>query len=78
MSSARCEKINWTIYAIAGALVAVLAVEPSLANELMLLRLLAVLIAAGHLHYGICVVRQLCVHFRINCFSITKRVSTKN
>ncbi|KAI8432898.1 hypothetical protein MSG28_013819 [Choristoneura fumiferana] len=29
----------------------------------------------AHIHYGACVVQQMCEHFRISCFHIKKRVS---
>uniref|UniRef100_A0A9J2PQA6 Ethanolaminephosphotransferase 1 n=1 Tax=Ascaris lumbricoides TaxID=6252 RepID=A0A9J2PQA6_ASCLU len=39
-------------------------------TELFLLRLLAVAVTLAHLHYGICLVRQLCNHFNIEAFSL--------
>lgn len=41
--------------------------------ELLSLRLLALFLTIGHVHYAICVVQQMCDHFKINCLSLTKR-----
>jgi len=38
--------------------------------ELTILRLFAVVITIAHVHFGVCVVRQLCDHFKIQAFSL--------
>ncbi|PIK37769.1 putative ethanolaminephosphotransferase 1 [Apostichopus japonicus] len=42
-------------------------------QELYVLYAVFLLILIVHMHYGICVVRQLCVHFGIYAFSLQKR-----
>uniref|UniRef100_A0A171A9W3 Ethanolaminephosphotransferase 1 n=1 Tax=Triatoma infestans TaxID=30076 RepID=A0A171A9W3_TRIIF len=42
--------------------------------ESLLLYLLWAFVTYAHIHYGTCVVRQLCGHFRIECF----RIATPN
>ncbi|VBB31105.1 unnamed protein product [Acanthocheilonema viteae] len=39
-------------------------------QELIFLRLAVAVIISAHLHFGICVVRQLCEHFKISAFSL--------
>ncbi|VDN85889.1 unnamed protein product [Brugia pahangi] len=39
-------------------------------QELIFLRFAVVVITLAHLHFGICVVRQLCGHFKIHAFSL--------
>lgn len=73
MSSTRCQTINWTVWSVAVAFVIALVVRPAYAVEVLLLRGLTAFVVIGHLHYGICVVRQLCDHFDIYCFFIGKR-----
>lgn len=33
-------------------------------------------VTTAHVHYGVCVVRQMCLHFGINCFSLKKGETT--
>ncbi|EFO27982.2 CDP-alcohol phosphatidyltransferase, variant [Loa loa] len=42
----------------------------SVYQELIFLRLGVIIITLTHLHFGICVVRQLCKHFKIYAFSL--------
>ncbi|XP_049788920.1 ethanolaminephosphotransferase 1-like [Schistocerca nitens] len=70
MSSTRCEIFNWLLLP-ASAVVALTLVLPVPLNvELGLVYSLTVLATCAHIHYGTCVVRQMCRHFRINCFQI--------
>uniref|UniRef100_A0A914GRS8 Ethanolaminephosphotransferase n=1 Tax=Globodera rostochiensis TaxID=31243 RepID=A0A914GRS8_GLORO len=39
-------------------------------SELLLLRVSSILFTLAHLHFGICVIRQLCDHFNIQPFSL--------
>lgn len=41
--------------------------------ELLLLYCLCVFTTVAHLHYGTCVVRQMCRHFKVHCFTIKKQ-----
>jgi len=69
MSVTRAELINKCL--ILYSLVAGLAVSGFLGEaELAYLQLLAFVVTAAHIHYGACVVRQLCSHFKINAFNL--------
>lgn len=69
MSASRCSAWNFLINVEAVAcLVSFLA--PSL--EVFCLYTLWLLSTYAHIHYGSCVVRQMCEHFRIRCFKVGK------
>lgn len=69
MSSSRSEAFNMLL--IPTALVTFLSVITRSARlEFGLAYSLCVFVALAHVHYGCCVVRQMCRHFRINCFSL--------
>lgn len=72
MSSTKCELINGL--AITFSLVALSSLLlPFMASiELLALRLLALILTIGHIHYAVSVVQQMCDHFKINCLSLTK------
>ncbi|XP_049880098.1 ethanolaminephosphotransferase 1-like [Pectinophora gossypiella] len=70
MSSQRCAAANWLVWPLLLAAALALAApqhEPAALYGATLLCVLA------HLHYGACVVRQMCDHFRISCFHIKQR-----
>uniref|UniRef100_A0A0N5AU10 Ethanolaminephosphotransferase 1 n=1 Tax=Syphacia muris TaxID=451379 RepID=A0A0N5AU10_9BILA len=71
MSHTRAAAINNLLifYCIAVA-VSVSGILTAIA-ELYFLRAVAVIVTVAHLHYGICVVRQLCRHFNIYAFSLS-------
>ncbi|GLH04136.1 Uncharacterized protein GBIM_09913 [Gryllus bimaculatus] len=71
MSSTRCEIVNWLLVPMAVTVVLSISL-PSTAPylELALLYILTTLATIAHIHYGTCVVRQMCKHFRIDCFRI--------
>ncbi|XP_028167672.1 ethanolaminephosphotransferase 1-like [Ostrinia furnacalis] len=69
MSRQRCDVITWMCWPLLTG-VAVSLYWPHLEVPAMYSLLLFSL--AGHLHYGVCVVRQLCVHYKINCFTVPK------
>ncbi|KPJ14042.1 Ethanolaminephosphotransferase 1 [Papilio machaon] len=70
MSGQRCEVVCGLVWPLcACATLAVLL--PS--YEIELLYALTTFTVAAHLHYGACVVRQMCDHFRIRCFHIKQR-----
>ncbi|VVD00043.1 ethanolaminephosphotransferase 1-like [Leptidea sinapis] len=70
MSNQRCEALNWLLWPLsAGVLTSILF--PS--YEMTTFYLVTLLCVASHLHYGTCVVRQMCDHFRISCFHIKMR-----
>ncbi|KAJ3649142.1 hypothetical protein Zmor_020900 [Zophobas morio] len=71
MSNTRCDIFNWLLVPTSiFILVSILTNNSSL--ELFLTYSLCVLSTTAHIHYGTYLVRQMCNHFRINCFSIKK------
>ncbi|KAK4885714.1 hypothetical protein RN001_001985 [Aquatica leii] len=69
MSSSRSEIFNWLLFPTA-ALAFLSIVSKSAQFEIGLAYALCVLSALAHIHYAYCVVRQMCRHFRIYCFSL--------
>ncbi|XP_053618168.1 ethanolaminephosphotransferase 1-like [Plodia interpunctella] len=70
MSDQRCELFNWLLWPLSAAALVSLSfplLEPTCFYAIMTLSVLA------HIHYGACVVRQMCDHFRISCFHIKQR-----
>ncbi|KAJ0171567.1 hypothetical protein K1T71_013117 [Dendrolimus kikuchii] len=70
MSNQRCEAYNWLLWPLTAATTISLLMpqyEPILFYSMTMLTVLA------HIHYGACVVRQMCDHFRISCFYIKQR-----
>lgn len=45
-------------------------------NEILVLRLLAGAATLVHVHFVVSVVKQMCRHFNINCFSLKKSQKT--
>ncbi|XP_023343041.1 ethanolaminephosphotransferase 1 isoform X2 [Eurytemora carolleeae] len=73
MSSTRSELLSGILVPVGvGCLVGGLA-NLSENQELALLYSLTVVVTLIHLHYGVCVVREMCGHFRIHAFSITSK-----
>ncbi|KAF7488445.1 Ethanolaminephosphotransferase 1 [Sarcoptes scabiei] len=71
MSSTRCQLMNWLLYPLMISTIGSLSWNLK-HHELNLLRLNALLLTVFHIHYGICLVRQMCHHLRIYCFSLEK------
>ena len=46
-------------------------------NEVFVLQILSAAVTVAHVHYGVCVVRQMSRHFNINCFSLKKSQKLK-
>lgn len=69
MTSTRCEVLNLLLLPMALGVAGCLWLQ---ADEHMVLGLLAALVTLAHLHYGICVVQQMCHHFHIHCFSLKR------
>ncbi|XP_006819349.1 ethanolaminephosphotransferase 1-like [Saccoglossus kowalevskii] len=76
MSSTRAELFNGLLIPFMLVPAISLAVPIGI-YELYLTWALAIFLTIAHLHYGVCVVRQMCDHFNINCFTITKRPPKK-
>lgn len=70
MSRTRCFAWN-SLLTFEAITFAVSVIVP--ATELVSLYFLWLVSTLCHIHYGTCVVRQMCRHFRIKCFKITKR-----
>lgn len=70
MSSTRCETFNWFLYPLTGAIILCLNVKFFTDYEMEVLKFLTVFFIIAHIHYGVCITRQLCEHFNINCFTI--------
>ncbi|XP_072948091.1 ethanolaminephosphotransferase 1-like [Epargyreus clarus] len=70
MSNQRCEVINWLLWPLSAAMGLALAFPR---YEVASLYAVTAVCVAAHLHYGACVVRQMCDHFRISCFHIKQR-----
>ncbi|CAJ0594296.1 unnamed protein product [Cylicocyclus nassatus] len=68
MTNHRCEVMNMllVLYAFSAGLAMLMPYM-----ELVILRLMCFLVIALHVHYGICVVRQLCDHFKIYAFDVS-------
>ncbi|KAF2362401.1 CDP-alcohol phosphatidyltransferase [Trinorchestia longiramus] len=71
MSSTRCELLNWQLLLMV-VCVSVAFMLP--VTEMFLLIVLSTVATAAHIHYGVQVVRQMCSHFHIQCFSIKDRI----
>uniref|UniRef100_UPI00358F183C ethanolaminephosphotransferase 1 isoform X1 n=1 Tax=Myxine glutinosa TaxID=7769 RepID=UPI00358F183C len=71
MSCTRCQAFNWLLVPL---IATVLAVCNGFVGEyeVQLLFALTTFVTLAHIHYGVCVVRQLCLHFRVRAFSLKK------
>ncbi|XP_044745518.1 ethanolaminephosphotransferase 1-like isoform X1 [Coccinella septempunctata] len=72
MSSSRCDIFNWLFIPLLLVVVSSLFVKIAFL-ELILTYILCAFVTAAHIHYGTCLVRQMCRHFDINCFSIKNK-----
>lgn len=77
MSSTRCEGFNWFLLPLTLIVTGVFKMELLQAYEIQILRIFALCITLAHIHYGVCVMRQMCKHFKINCFSLKPLKATK-
>lgn len=70
MSSTRSELFTPLLLplGLAAAAATLLPIGPK--QELAILYSVSALITAAHAHYGVCVVRQMCSHLKIECFRI--------
>lgn len=74
MSSSRCEALNWMLVPLSMAASGIVSgmCDVLKDNEVLVLQVLSAGVTVAHVHYGICVVRQMTRHFNINCFSLKK------
>lgn len=70
MSNTRCQALSWLLLPM--AMVVVLAVTGTVANETVLLYVWTGGVILAHVHYGVSVVHQLSNHFNIHAFSLKK------
>ncbi len=74
MSDTRCELFNTMLWPLAASVFTSLLIPGfPLAGELALLYILFVLFTVMHLHYGVCVILQMCDHLKIEPFRIKYR-----
>lgn len=71
MTSQRCQAINAMLLPLF-ALTLIVPLTKSVDMEVGILSLYTGVVAIFHLHYGIVLVRELCNHLNISCFSLTK------
>ncbi|GJQ76278.1 hypothetical protein Trydic_g2008 [Trypoxylus dichotomus] len=69
MSQTRSELYNWLLFPTAITVFASLLIQKTQV-DMALLYALCIIATLGHIHYGTCVVKQMCDHFRIDCFRI--------
>ncbi|XP_004922536.2 ethanolaminephosphotransferase 1 isoform X1 [Bombyx mori] len=69
MASQRCELVNWMFWPLLTGVVTSLY-KPE--YELSILYALVVFSVLAHVHYGICVVKQICGYYKIDCFLVPK------
>ncbi|KAJ8976721.1 hypothetical protein NQ317_000153 [Molorchus minor] len=71
MSNTRCDAFNSLLIPIIAVLAISIGTQSALL-ELYLTYCLCLTATLAHIHYGTCVVRQMCHHFKVNCFTIKK------
>ncbi|XP_026464573.1 ethanolaminephosphotransferase 1-like [Ctenocephalides felis] len=73
MTDTRCDLWNWLLLPVIIASY-ICTVNPlSFAQERFVLYAITVLVTVAHIHYGVCVVRQMCEHFKRDCFRVPKK-----
>ncbi|CAH2057350.1 unnamed protein product, partial [Iphiclides podalirius] len=70
MSDQRCELFNRLLVPSLAA-VAISMYQPQL--EVYALHTLLIASLLAHVHYGVCVVRQMCDHFNVSCFTVQQK-----
>ncbi|KAK3089897.1 hypothetical protein FSP39_007489 [Pinctada imbricata] len=74
MSDTRCELINTLIFPLIG-IVALVSLCSLGQIEVYLLAAYSVFAVCAHLHFGMCVVQEMCDHFNISAFTIRRKTS---
>lgn len=77
MSSTRCEALNWMLVPLSAGVTLIFTTAFGKDNEIMILKYLTLLVTVAHVHYGVCIVRQMSRYFNIYCFSLKKRHPSK-
>jgi len=73
MSSTRCEILNWFLVLLLISIFGIFNIKTWSSHELFILRGLTVFFTLAHIHYGICVIRQMCKHFNVYSFVLGTR-----
>lgn len=73
MTSTRCQIFNWLFLPLTLSIVLIIYEVIQAEQEKIVLYLLALLVTISHIHYGVCMVRQICNHLNIYCFTITSK-----
>jgi len=76
MSSTKCEAFDWLLFPTTALAVVSVALRPGPIFEVMAVYVLAVLSTLTQIHYGVYIVRQMCRHFRIDCFKIKDKTNS--
>lgn len=72
MSNTRCELINWLLVPLF-SIVLTLCVLSLGVLEFYILTAYLIFVMAAHIHFGVSVVKEMCEHFKIKAFTITKK-----
>ncbi|CAK9818620.1 Ethanolaminephosphotransferase 1 [Anthophora quadrimaculata] len=70
MSNTTCELLSWVLLPVAVAAIFSFVLPTT---DLVFTYIVAIIALLAHIHYGTCVVRQMCRHFRIYTFRIKDR-----
>jgi len=70
MSNTRSELLSLALLPLSIATALSLILKPSVSGELTILYVLTGVLTAGHIHYGVCVVSEMCDHFNVRPFHI--------
>jgi ethanolaminephosphotransferase len=76
MSNTRCQAFNWVLIPLAAIVIGILTMRLGVI-ELYMLFAYAIFVVAAHIHYGICVVKELAEHLNIYVFSVDRPPSEK-
>lgn len=74
MSNTRCQAFNWLLIPLIAIVIGILTIHLGVL-ELYLLSAYCIFVTAAHIHYGICVVKELSEHLNIYVFSIERPVA---
>jgi len=78
MTSTRCQIFNWAFIPLTAIVVFLsFGLKSTMMSEVYGLYFIALLVTLSHIHYGICMVRQICDHLNIYCFVITSKPPPK-
>lgn len=78
MSGSRCEAVNRLLLLVCVCAAAAFMLPSSLSvagGEMLLLRALTALVTLSHIHYGVCVVRQMGRHFSVPLLTVVQKQS---